>query len=570
MTSEDYSIEPLKGMLRGGSDSPLIKKLDELSSKRLVRLFVYASSLIFFFALILFPPLIGIIENISHINIAIYEFGLMSRANSAVLQSFLMAFIVSTLDLIAALPLAWFIARSKSRAAHFIDALVDIPFLMPTAALGYSLLLFWSSEHGLPSFFGVNSIVPQGFFLVLLLHFAFSYPVIVRVMVGELLSYREVYEVAARTLGARPWTAVRTITLPLLKPGIIASFLLAFARSLSETGATVMVAGPWENGPVFLFNLMEMSEAEIPSDIKNGMLVYVSSILILASIAVFFLISLLAPKIRFPFKCVFPGLEGKISSPKVVRLRNVSSLAIFLSIVIIPSIFVAFLMIEAIIGKAPVAFLDLGLWGGYWRSMLISYGISSLATLLNLFFGLPVAIIIARRKLGRATPILRAIINIPIIIPSIVLGISLRLFWEKYASIHDFWALLSSHTTITYTYFVASMAAAVEGIPQELEEVASTLGAKPLAVFRRIILPLTKYSVLSGAILVFTRALSETGAAKAVAKSREFWTLPILLVNWLKDKSITDAQRALGAGLYMGTSFIILLTLRFVARRRRE
>lgn len=181
----------------------------------------------------------------------------MGRADSAILQSFIMAFIVSVLDLIAALPLAWFIARSRSRVAHFVDALVDIPFLMPTAALGYLILLFWSSERGLSSLFGADLLIPPGFSLVLLLHFAFSYPVIVRVMVGELLSYREVYEVAARTLGARPWTAIRTITLPLLKPGIIASFLLAFARSLSETEATVRVAGLWENGPVFLFRLIQ-------------------------------------------------------------------------------------------------------------------------------------------------------------------------------------------------------------------------------------------------------------------------------------------------------------------------
>ncbi|MEM0049288.1 MAG: ABC transporter permease subunit [Candidatus Bathyarchaeia archaeon] len=560
----------LEGRLKAGKSSPLVKKLDELSSKGSVKLFTYTLSLIFFFTFILLPPLVGIIENFGYIYEVMHEPLLMSRANNAILQSFITAFIVSALDLAAALPLAWFIVRSRSRAAHFIDTLVDIPFLMPTAALGYSLFLFWSSSGGLPSLFGVDSLVPPGFPLVLLLHFVFSYPVIVRVMVGELLNYREVYEVAARTLGARPLTAVRTITLPLLKPGIIVSYLLAFARSLSETGATVMVAGSWENGPVFLFRLMEMSEREISSDVKNGMLVYVSLMLILVSIVIFFLISLLAPKIRFPIKRVFPSLERRLSSPKAVRFRNTSSLLIFLLIVILPSIFLAFPMFKAIIsGSSNPTIFGSSSWGDYWRSMIISYMIGSLATLLNIIFGLPMAIIIARRKMGVVSSILRAIVNIPIIVPSIALGISLRLFWEKYASLHDFWVLLLSHTTITYTYFVASMAAAIESIPQEIEDVASTLGAKPFTVFRRIIFPLTKYSVLSGAILVFTRALGETGAAKAVARSREFWTLPILLVSWIKDVEVTDAQKALGAGLYMISSFIILLALRLAERRRR-
>jgi len=561
----------LRGMSESRSIGLVIKKLDEFSSNRLMKLFLYASSLIFFFALVLLPPLIGIIENISYINTIIYEQSLLSRANSAILQSFIMAFLVSILDLVAALPLAWFIARSKSKVAHLIDTLVDIPFLMPTAALGYSILLFWSDKYGLSSLLGVKSLIPPGFFLVLLLHFVFSYPVIVRVMVGELLNYREIYEVAARTLGARPWTAVRTVTLPLLKPGIITSFLLSLARSLSETGATVMVAGSWENGPVFLFNLIEMSEAEVPSILKNGMLVYVSSFLIASSIAVFFLISLLAPTIRLPIRRVFPSLEGKMSSLKAVKLRDSFSLLILFLIVIIPSIFIAFPMFESILGGAlGSAFSPFGPWKDYWRGMLISYGVSLLATLLNMVFGLPMAVIIARRKLGRVSTILKAIINIPIIVPSIALGVSLRLFWGKYASIPDFWTLLSSHITITYTYFVASMAAAIESVPQELEDVASTLGARPFSVFCRIIFPLTRYSMFSGAILVFTRALAETGAAKAVAKSREFWTLPVLLVNWIKDENVPITQKALGAGIYMVSSFIFLLALRLFFMKRKE
>ncbi|MEM1515104.1 MAG: ABC transporter permease subunit [Candidatus Bathyarchaeia archaeon] len=556
----------MKNMLKGGRGGPLIRKLSELSSNRFIKIIIYSSSLIFFFALIFFPPIIGIIENFGCIGAIMGEHSLISRANIAIIQSFIMASVVSILDLMAALPLAWFIVRSKSRAIHFIDALVDIPFLMPTAALGYSLRLFWGNS-GFSQLFGLDRLVPPGFFLVLLLHFAFSYPIIVRVMVGELLNYREVYEVAARTLGAKPWTAVRTITLPLLKHGIIVSFLLAFARSLSETGATVVVADQWENGPVFLFRLMGMAEDEMPREIKNGMLVYVSSILIVASVAIFFLISLLAPEIKFLIRRVLPSFEGKLSSQAMVKLRDAFSLTIFLLIVIIPSLFIAFPMFEAIISGA-LSSAPSSSWRDYWRSMLISYGIGSLATILNVAFGLPMAIIIARKKLGKASPVLRAIINIPIIVPSIALGFSLRLFWEKYASIHDFWALLLSHTTITYTYFIASMAAAIESIPQELEDVASTLGAKPFTVFRNIMLPLTKYSVFSGAILVFTRALSETGAAKAVAKTRESWTLPILLVNWLNDASISEAQRALGAGLYMISSFVILITLRLVMRRK--
>ena len=134
--------------------------------------------------------------------------------------------------------MAWLIARSKSRWTGIIDTLADIPFIIPTTALGYSLLLFWSgSSGGVSELFGVSLISP-GWLLVMLLHFTFSFPVVVRVMVGALLDYKMEYERASRTLGAPPFTAVRTVTFPVLRPAMISAFILAFARSVSETGAT--------------------------------------------------------------------------------------------------------------------------------------------------------------------------------------------------------------------------------------------------------------------------------------------------------------------------------------------
>ncbi|MEM2341033.1 MAG: ABC transporter permease subunit [Candidatus Bathyarchaeia archaeon] len=551
-----------------GSMRGLVRKLDSLSSINSIKYLIYAFSIIFFFVFILIPPIIGILQNIGQIEIILHEPNLLARANAAITRSFLMAFIVATLDLIAALPLAWFIVRSRIELAHIIDTMVDIPFLIPTAALGYSALLFWSKPNGISRIFGVESLIPEGLLLVFLLHFSFSYPVIVRVMVGELLNYKEVYEIAARTLGAQPLTAVRTITLPLLKPGIIASFLLAFARSLSETGATVMVAGQWENGPVFLFRIMDM--AGLPEHLKNSVLVYVSSILIFASTILFFLISLLAPKFRFPVRRAFPSIEKRLSYSEAIRFRDGLTLLVFLLVVLSPSLFIALPMIGALIdGTLSEALIGSGSWGEFWRSMAISYTIGLLSTIINIILGLPAAIVIARRKLSGATPIFKALVNVPIIVPSIALGTSLRLFWGRYPFIHEFWVLLLSHTTITYTYFVESMAAAMESIPLEVEEVASTLGAKPFTIFREITLPLTKYSIFSGAVLVFTRALGETGAAKAAARTKEFWTTPILLVNWIMDGGITGSQKALSVGIYIISSFIVLLALRTLTRRRK-
>ncbi len=531
-----------------------VKSLDALSSKPWAKHVVYVSAVVFFFALILVPPVIGILQNVGSIT-QIYELPeLLARANSSIAWSFITAFAVSILDLAAALPLAWFIVRSKSRLINVIDTLADIPFLIPTAALGYSASLFWSQQGGISSLFGVETLVPPGFVLVLLLHFAFSYPVIVRVMVGELLSYKQVYEVAAKTLGAPPFTSVRTVTLPLLKPALVASFLLAFARSLSETGATVMVAGSFENGPVFIYYNTEM----------KGALVYVSSLLILSSVAVFLAIRLLAPRLKLPIRRAWPNLERKLSSNTSVKSRNIVVIAAFFMFVIFPSLFIVLPLTNALVnGTWVAAFSGAEPWNAFWSSMLLSYVIGFISTITNVTAGLPVAIIIARKKLGRLTPVLDSLVNIPIIVPSIALGVSLKFFWGSLQA-PEFLVLVLSHITITYTYFVLSMSAAIESVSPEMEEVASTLGAKPFTIFKRITMPLTKYSVFSGAVLVFTRCIGETGAAKAAGGSLK--TVSVLLVDWIVKGYASPSESALGIGFLILASFMVLLLLRIIIR----
>ncbi len=215
--------------------------LNRLSSKKPLKYTLYLSAIIIFFALILIPPIIGILTKVGSLESIADNPELMNTALGAIGASFIIGLVVAALDLLAGVPLAWLITRGKSRWLTILDTLADLPFVVPTAALGYSLLLFWSSSGGISDLFGQPFISP-GWLLVMVLHFTFSFPVVVRVVVGAMLDYKMEYERASRTLGAPPLTASRTVTFPIIKPSLIAAFTLAFARSLSETGATFIVA----------------------------------------------------------------------------------------------------------------------------------------------------------------------------------------------------------------------------------------------------------------------------------------------------------------------------------------
>lgn len=542
--------------------------LDRLSSRKAVKYGVYLTAVILFFALILLPPILGIIIKWNTMQQVLNQPALMSRALSAVENSFMIALFVSALDVATGVPMAWLITRGKSKWLNVLDTMSDIPFIVPTAALGYSLLLFWSDPGGVSSLFG-NSLVSQGWLLVVLLHFTFSYPVVVRVIVGALLDYKKEYENASRTLGAPPFTASRTVTFPIIKPSLIAAFILAFSRSISETGATFIVAGAFENGPVFIQNMKEdYANARIIQPTYEGSIVFASFILIAVALAIFLTIRALGPKLKLPVRKIWPTFERKLSYSKATSSRDSITLLVFFAIVLIPSLFVALPAFQAIFTDTlPKSLSGAGVWGEYWQSLLLSYFLGAAVTIINVVIGLPMAIIVARRKLGALpSAVLDVLVNVPLVVPSIALGISLAIFWKaNFPFMPEMVLLIFAHLAITYPYFVRSMSAAVERISPDLEEAARTLGAKPLGVFRTIVLPLTKYSILSGAIMVFTRSVSETGATVAVVTSLR--TAPVVIVDWVMKKvAATPLEIGLACGFLIVFSFIILLALRLIVK----
>lgn len=536
------------------------RTLDKISANRKVSKIIYALSMIFFFVLVLLPPIFGIMLKLDRIGEVFQDPLLLARSQAAISWSFVLAFAVAALDILAGLPLAWLIVRSP-KWGNVVDTLADIPFIIPTVALGLSTLLFWGPQGPVRILFGQTPLAP-GLILVVLLHFAFSLPVVVRVMVGELTGYRENFEIAAKTLGAEPFTAVRTVTLPILRPGLVASFLLSFARSLSETGATIVVAGSFENGPIFIKTAKDAG--------LEGALSFVSLVLIIGSITTFVIIRYLGLRLRLPVSRVWPRIERRLSEQNAVLGRNLASLSILALFVIAPSLFIALPSLQAISdGTLGEALSGRGVWSAYWQSMMLSYGIGIIVTGINVLAGMPIAVLIARRKLGKVgTSLMDTLVDIPIVVPSVALGISLSYFWRTFGALPELLILTISHLTITYTYFVRAMSAAIESIPIYLEETARTLGARPLTVFRRIILPLTKYSIFAGAILTFTRSVDETGASAAVATKLK--TVPVLLVDWIKGTTeVSSSAQSLGVGLLVAVSFLALFALRLTVKGRR-
>src|SRR5580693_1270070 len=154
------------------------------------------------------------------------------------------AMISTVLALVVGLWLAWILANRTFRGKELLDAAVTLPLVLPPTVLGYYLLVLlgraspigkmWEAVFGSPLVFTWKAAV-----VAALLH---SLPLLVKSARAALESVDRSCERAARTLGASEWRLFWRVTLPLARRSILAATAVAFARSLGEFGATLMIA----------------------------------------------------------------------------------------------------------------------------------------------------------------------------------------------------------------------------------------------------------------------------------------------------------------------------------------
>lgn len=151
------------------------------------------------------------------------------------------AFLAALLILPPGLLVAWLLARYSWKGKSIIETLITLPLVMPPVATGLLLLRLFGKKGWLGSWIGLDIVFTWR--AVVLAMAVMSFPLLVR---AARVAFEEVnprLEQVALSLGARPFRVFSTITLPLARRGIIAGFILAFARALGEFGATVLVAG---------------------------------------------------------------------------------------------------------------------------------------------------------------------------------------------------------------------------------------------------------------------------------------------------------------------------------------
>lgn len=173
---------------------------------------------------------------------------------------------------------AWVLVRDEFRGKAIVNALIDLPFALPTIVAGVVLLALYgkSSPIGIDVAFTRASVGLALLFVTL--------PFVVRSVQPVLLELDLAMEEAAASLGARPLTVLRRILLPTLAPAIISGVALSFARAIGEYGSLVLITGnlPFktEAGSVYIFG--QIQDENLPAAAAVSVVLLLTALLVIA------------------------------------------------------------------------------------------------------------------------------------------------------------------------------------------------------------------------------------------------------------------------------------------------
>lgn len=245
---------------------------------------------VLYISLVILIPLSALLIYVSGMSWSEYWFAI---SDVRVLQSYkatLLGALYSTIAVtIIGFILAWIISRYDFPGRRLIDALVDLPFALPTSVAGITLSALFVESGFFGHWFAPFGIKISYAFPGLVIAMTFtSLPFIVRSVQPVLEDMEAELEEAATTLGARKWTVFQKIIFPTLVPALITGSSQAFIRSLGEFGAVIMIAGniPFKTEVTSLMIFVRLQEFNYPAAAA------IASVVLIASLVLLFLLQI--------------------------------------------------------------------------------------------------------------------------------------------------------------------------------------------------------------------------------------------------------------------------------------
>ena len=472
--------------------------------------------------------------------------------------TFYQAALSTLLTFILGIPSAVLFSRFNFRGKSLLRALTAVPFMLPTVVVASSFNALFGN-HGLFSSFILH---PSSFSLILLAHVFYNTTIVIRIVGNALSRFDPKLEAAARSLGADTFHVWKNITLPLLRPSLLAASLLVFMFDFTSFGVILLLGGS-------NFATLEVE-------------IYLR-VLKLPNLPLAALLSIVQLIFTLIFSILYTRTINQVTTqtnprfsisrpPKTLKEKIfIATLGILLSaFFILPLISLpirSLTRLEADRGQRGE--IQYGFTTDYYKELFInrrgslfyvppiqaatnSLGYASLTVLLSLALGYPAAYALA--KPTRLEKFLDPLIMLPLGASAVMLGLGFIISFGR--SLASPWFVPIAHTLVALPFVIRTLQPALASIPERLRQVASTLGASPFRVWQTVDFPILSRATFSAATFAFTVSLGEFGATLLLTRP-EYPTIPIAIQRFLSQPGGLN----FGQAMAMATLLMLLTTL---------
>ena len=472
--------------------------------------------------------------------------------------TFYQAALSTLLTFILGIPSAVLFSRFNFRGKSLLRALTAVPFMLPTVVVASSFNALFGN-HGLFSSFILH---PSSFSLILLAHVFYNTTIVIRIVGNALSRFDPKLEAAARSLGADTFHVWKNITLPLLRPSLLAASLLVFMFDFTSFGV------------ILLLGSSNFSTLEVEIYLR---------VLKLPNLPLAALLSIVQLIFTLIFSILYTRTINQVTTqtnprfsisrpPKTLKEKIfIATLGILLSaFFILPLISLpirSLTRFEADRGQRGE--IQYGFTTDYYKELFInrrgslfyvppiqaatnSLGYASLTVLLSLALGYPAAYALA--KPTRLEKFLDPLIMLPLGASAVMLGLGFIISFGR--SLASPWFVPIAHTLVALPFVIRTLQPALASIPERLRQVASTLGASPFRVWQTVDFPILSRATFSAATFAFTVSLGEFGATLLLTRP-EYPTIPIAIQRFLSQPGGLN----FGQAMAMATLLMLLTTL---------
>ncbi len=480
------------------------------------------------------------------------------------------AFFSTLLTLLIGLPGAYLLARYQFRGKALLQALMGIPFVLPTVVVAAAfnallgprgwvnlLLMDWLNLSQPPIQF-VNTL-----WAILAAHVFYNTTIVLR-MVGDFWAHLDPrIDQAAQVLGANRWQTLTRITMPLLMPAISAAALLVFIFDFTSFGVILILGGP-------RYATLEVEIYYQTISLFNLPHAAVLSILqLLCTLALTVVYSRLSLRLSRPL-ALRP--QAYTQKPLLSLRRRILAAVLIISLVgllTLPLFGLAMRSFTRLDPPSDPSQAATGLTLNYYRELsvnrraslfyappaaaiAISLAYAFATVVLALALGLPASWALAKTPAtGRSFSAvlsrwLDPLFMLPLGTSAVTLGLGFILALSRPPLNLRASPLLIplAHTLVALPFVVRSLTPALRSIRPRLRDAAAVMGATPAQVIRHVDLPLVGRAVLVAAIFAFTISMGEFGATALIARP-EYPTIPIVIYRFISQPGALNYGQAL-------------------------